>query len=698
MAGSNLTAFTYIQERAEATPALFNSIFSVLSQNIAEANSSLISSNISTLGLVTINSRSTVTDYLFLQDPSGHYASWLIGSNSGTTDALNFYNASAGTLTLQLRADGFTQGKFFDSGGQVFNVLAYGVAGTGTGDDSTAIQTAINSAAGVGASVFFPPGRYRIDKTLTVPQFVSLIGSGASSIITAGAAMASMISVDLNSNLGNRYGVIERLALHGGSIASIGLYCGCAVQRSFKALSIESCTDAGLVVNGAQNCLFEQVSLERNGTPAARAGGGLRLNNGAGNNLFLNCEFNLNGPTAIISVQSANADSATSAQGFSAGPSGNHFVGCIIERPVSSMTTLVALFTGRRNQFINCDFSSQSKIWAVSLASQNGQSADLNEFTGCFFAGQAASGDTVFRAETSAFRNRVVDCFFETHQAVAEADNTAVLWFDGLNQYSGSGSTFVNLSGITDTNFIGPQFLTQVAFNRPSLFTVGSVNAPALSFSVDSTIGFYRSAASITAYSGNTFRFANGSWNLLSTGTMFQIVNDNGAGFYIDTSNRLTPLFKLDVQSGSALNPGLRFTSEISLGLYRSGNSTLGVSYGTFWPQGALWASSGMSIGNSTAGGTLIPAISSISSLVGAFVVQGSASSFTIIVWSAAQPGDQILTTVMQSGAVSSLSSGLVLHSHCSQAGQIEFRLSNISTLAQNQSSRTYFFTRITPF
>ncbi len=89
--------------------------------------------------------------------------------------------------------------------------------------------------------------------------------------------------------------------------------------------------------------------------------------------------------------------------------------------------------------------------------------------------------------------------------------------------------------------------------------------------------------------------------------------------------------------------------------------------------------------------------LSSISSQVAAFVVQGSASSFTIVTWADVQPGDQILTTLFAGAAVSSISSGLVAHSHCTQAGQIEFRLSNVSTLALNQSAKTWVFTRINP-
>lgn len=93
----------------------------------------------------------------------------------------------------------------------------------------------------------------------------------------------------------------------------------------------------------------------------------------------------------------------------------------------------------------------------------------------------------------------------------------------------------------------------------------------------------------------------------------------------------------------------------------------------------------------STGGFAVLPTFST-ASLIAAFVVQPSASSFTVVTWAAVAPGDAIQVFPLPGGAVSSLSSGLVAHSHCTQAGQVEMRLSNVSTLAQNQSTRTWVF------
>ena len=53
--------------------------------------------------------------------------------------------------------------------GLFINVREYGAAGDGERDDAPAIQKAIDTAAQTGGTVFFPVGRYRVCKTLTVP-------------------------------------------------------------------------------------------------------------------------------------------------------------------------------------------------------------------------------------------------------------------------------------------------------------------------------------------------------------------------------------------------------------------------------------------------------------------------------------------------------------------------------------------------
>ena len=149
---------------------------------------------------------------------------------------------------------------------------------------------------------------------------------------------------------------------------------------------------------------------------------------------------------------------------------------------------------------------------------------------------------------------------------------------------------------------------------------------------------------------------------------------------------------------GVSVSPPYAFSSETSLGWYRSAASTIAQSYGTTAFQQISATTGKFSAGVQVGGGQAVPLISSTSSLIAAFVVQGSASSFTFVTWAAVKAYDQILTTVGTHAQLSSLSSGIVLHSHCTQDGQIQVNLSNCSTLAANVSSKTYFFTLIRPF
>jgi hypothetical protein len=79
-------------------------------------------------------------------------------------------------------------------------------------------------------------------------------------------------------------------------------------------------------------------------------------------------------------------------------------------------------------------------------------------------------------------------------------------------------------------------------------------------------------------------------------------------------------------------------------------------------------------------------------------VVQGSASTFTVCATvTGVKKGDILNISPLGGAGVSSISSGLVYHSHCTQDGQFEFRYSNVSTLAQNQSAQVFNLAIIRP-
>lgn len=74
------------------------------------------------------------------------------------------------------------------------DVKTFGAKGNGTNDDTSAIQAAINNLGANGGAVVFPAGVYKTTATLTVPEKVTLKGTGMrSSVISfsgAGYAIA----------------------------------------------------------------------------------------------------------------------------------------------------------------------------------------------------------------------------------------------------------------------------------------------------------------------------------------------------------------------------------------------------------------------------------------------------------------------------------------------------------------------------
>jgi len=118
-----------------------------------------------------------------------------LGASSVTiADTGNYYAGSNAEVALQ-EAASFTQAgtgavtRSKNSKLQEFvSVKDFGAVGNWNGtagtDDTAAIQAAINAAmTGTGANVYFPPGRYRVTSTLTIPSVTDgkavICGSGA---------------------------------------------------------------------------------------------------------------------------------------------------------------------------------------------------------------------------------------------------------------------------------------------------------------------------------------------------------------------------------------------------------------------------------------------------------------------------------------------------------------------------------------
>lgn len=175
---SQLSAFPFIEERSEATPGLWNNVYSILSSNIARLDftqsgiTTSIASNLSigndlwvqgsvligvppstsTRAALKIGASSAVSDYIEFSDASAQKSTYLLGSRvGGTADGLNIYDESGSTMIVSFSKQSirFFQnvvGPVFDLGGALAKTYNAATFGTGADSRESRIQSAINQA------------------------------------------------------------------------------------------------------------------------------------------------------------------------------------------------------------------------------------------------------------------------------------------------------------------------------------------------------------------------------------------------------------------------------------------------------------------------------------------------------------------------------------------------------------------------
>jgi glucan 1,3-beta-glucosidase len=80
------------------------------------------------------------------------------------------------------------------STGSVLSVRSAGAKGDGSTDDTSAIQSAINSAASSGQILFFDYGIYKVSATLYIPPGSKIVGESYPTIMGSGSAFSNMNS------------------------------------------------------------------------------------------------------------------------------------------------------------------------------------------------------------------------------------------------------------------------------------------------------------------------------------------------------------------------------------------------------------------------------------------------------------------------------------------------------------------------
>ena len=336
--------------------------------------------------------------------------------------------------------------------GAPVNVLDFGAVGNGSIDDTDAIQAAITAAtpssstefiATGGRTVHIPSGKYKINGTITVPSFVNLVGEGKG--ITSFFCSTSSSKLKFGDvSASSRGGLSGHFTIDGNDVATNPLYIGLCVERSFEDIDVIKSASDGLIIEGAQNCVFTCCGFQDNG--ASGSGSGVVLDLGAGNNRFIGCELNQSAQNNVRFRQSG-----TSPSGAFTVPTQNRFYGCMIERFDDQTNFNGSIYhgNGRLNKFDKCDISltgltSVTNVPLVRMErTDTGKASSNLLFDSCSFSG-TASRTTVFDGQGAS--GVLIDAtftgqtFVENHGKVFRLNDFCTV--DLFNIVDSSGGTF----------------------------------------------------------------------------------------------------------------------------------------------------------------------------------------------------------------------------------------------------------------
>lgn len=543
----------------------------------------------------------------------------------------NMYPYSAGSVSFDTRVQMVREGGNW----AVYDVQAYGASGNGTTNDSVALQSALTFAP-TGAVVYIPSAvsRYRCSN-LTVFRRLTIEGDGKSS--------------ELFNNLGGPTMLIKRhpsdaalwnseLQLDGVGVR--GLYFsgdrsvlakGLELQRIdhsiFQDLQFEAIQGPALhLSNTVRESIFNNITTRWCGSSASTAAVMLDdaavpgVQTGEGHNALtfygLRIVFS-HGPALLIETTASlfsNAENKTRLINIFGwqfhGPvrAGADWNGTI-PFPDSALTHhVVVLGSCHDIRFIGGN---------ITASGQSGAHFHIRGGTG---VGSGATGITITNALASGHDAPSTGTVTNANSSISVApgcdvylDNTwisatsAIVVPSGASIRLGMNVAVAGASSISSSAFAPTHFLTgsfapltgNVLYldnvNRISVQTIAAISSNVLTIDGD---GNDNNIAPLI------IRTLNGSGALgnrmrFSSGVAPEIVSL--------ASHQFT--FPATHASGTATNPSIAFSSESSLGFYRSTTSSIGVSYGTFippstvsflagaiqkWPNGNVFARTGV--------------------------------------------------------------------------------------------------------
>lgn len=366
------------------------------------------------------------------------------------------------------------------AGGEVFNVKAsaYGAVGDGVTDDTAAILAALTAAtptttntyrstSGDGGAVYLPPGIYAFSSSIAVPEFVNLVGAGDGLTVLLATHADAQITFGSRTTA-NRGGQSGGFIIDGADVATNPLFLGKAVQRVFQDITVHQALGDGIVIEGAQNNLFNGVNVENSGAS------NWVWDYGAGNNIVVGSEVNQAVDSGIEFRQSG-----TSPTGAFSVPTRNRYIGCMIERfeTAASYTAQIVHTAGRDNTFDSCDISmtelGTTEKPAVLITKPGAEVSSGLRFHNCSFLG-TASYSTVLDAQGNTTVRFSGYSFFENHKTVFYVEDSVAVEIQNMNEVTASGvdNLFVTQGGSKAVDDV----LFRTAFGRRRTYSYATTD------------------------------------------------------------------------------------------------------------------------------------------------------------------------------------------------------------------------------
>lgn len=173
----------------------------------------------------------------------------------------------------------------------IYDVTAYGAAGDGSTDDSSAIQSAINACPALGGTVHFPPGTYKIATGLSVTtSSVGMTFSEGAEILNASGATAIDYNINAILNGSDEEIILDNVTVRSGTtttgacISVRGAYGNIVMYRPKCDSGGFGTTKAIYVADGNGTQIYSPHILGRNPATSSWFSQGIDIDNTTASN------------------------------------------------------------------------------------------------------------------------------------------------------------------------------------------------------------------------------------------------------------------------------------------------------------------------------------------------------------------------------------------------------------------------------